>query len=765
MKGENLTIGKVVALTIAVIVIAIALYFLVFAKPFDPYFLNPEKTRLVRYATCSAVLCSNGVGSNQVDKVGCLKYEGGQCVETCKDVAGELSVEIVDPEFNNKRYCGENNPIEFDFIPTVPINLKSGEIQAIAMPKWLCMGVSIAGKRIAFTDVFQSNDGQCIMYGVGNSIIGVLSDEKEDLKNGHGCFNDVQDVALTPLMQYEKVEEQVKEGKFDKMYPSALYIDDSIGADCTTTQGPKRLGETFDLFGSCKIPLIEDDGKKFRVWSAKVGEATISLKSDIVIDATRLGLSNGQNCVATVLTKEEGIPFVKDNEIGATGDHELFPSLVEYKGDLYLYYQDSTRFDQRNYKNPYADVASDSRIRVIKYDGDFKNTKEAVKLESYDRDIIVSRYGFQDSVVKYLEPSVTVAGGSRYLAYSARIGTKSSDILGSKTWEIIVEDLDGIAKSSWRLTDDNVDQVDPFIVSHNGDLYVFYSDQGGRIMYQTSKTPPAGIVRSFVSPVPLEASAPPGIYRYPSAVSALEGLYVAYSFMNSKGDFDIKVLRLNYGGGITSFGDISLGSTNEEMPRMVYVNGELYVFFDSGNSNAETQRVFDNKVYYTKLQANGWSMPIPISTDNDAMVSVAVFNGDNRIHVVYPHLIGTFNLRSAVSSQDISSIATGIPVSFGTQSDQITIQSDKESYSRGETVKITGSLILSSTSAANKKITIKMTIYPPDGRPLDLPFEATTDGQGNFAYDYGIPSGSYTGKYQIESSYTSAVAKDEFTVT
>lgn len=157
---KGLAVATTIKLVIAVIVIAIAVYFITYLANFDWLFLSNDQRTLKQYSTCALAYCSAGGSddsgrfSDEVLGVGCLKSKGGVCETKCTDIESQ----VFDPDkysfkdsYDRKHFCGKANaiPFEFDGISlggTVP--LRSGEMDKIATaPSWVCRSF-----RLPFTE-------------------------------------------------------------------------------------------------------------------------------------------------------------------------------------------------------------------------------------------------------------------------------------------------------------------------------------------------------------------------------------------------------------------------------------------------------------------------------------------------------------------------------------------------------------------------------------------------------------------------------------
>lgn len=152
MKG--LALRTVVLLIIAIIVMAVALYFLVYITNFDAFFLSNDQRILKQYSSCALAYCASGAGSDEVNAVGCLKSEAGKCVLSCADVENEKykpdqpnGVPYFKGNDDRKHYCGKDAALEFEFSGVSlggVVPLSSGEMDDLAKrPEWICKPVKI----------------------------------------------------------------------------------------------------------------------------------------------------------------------------------------------------------------------------------------------------------------------------------------------------------------------------------------------------------------------------------------------------------------------------------------------------------------------------------------------------------------------------------------------------------------------------------------------------------------------------------------------
>lgn len=255
MKGR-LAVRTIILLAIAVIVIAVALYFLVYVTNFDTLFLSNDQRILKQYATCALAYCASGAGSDEVNAVGCLKSEGGKCTLSCAQVEKELYEGKVPALVlgSTKYYCGEKATLEFEFSGislggTVP--LTSGQMDKIAtQPQWICKPLKFPSTNI-FVDQFtlpypgfNTADIQyhgfvlfgipigrqnCIMLDKLAADFPASTFAPEGFVSGGGCFTGIfyneklgrETQLYTPLLAFNSDRQ--------KVHSSAIYLDISEG--------------------------------------------------------------------------------------------------------------------------------------------------------------------------------------------------------------------------------------------------------------------------------------------------------------------------------------------------------------------------------------------------------------------------------------------------------------------------------------------------------------------------------------------------------
>lgn len=92
----------------------------------------------------------------------------------------------------------------------------------------------------------------------------------------------------------------------------------------------------------------------------------------------------------------------------------------------------------------------------------------------------------------------------------------------------------------------------------------------------------------------------------------------------------------------------------------------------------------------------------------------------------------------------------------------ITVQTDKDTYMRAETVHITGTLTLDGKPAPNQIVSLEIKPPDPEAEPIEL--SATTDENGEYAADWSIPSDAEGGMYTLTAYGLGAKAIKTFTL-
>ena len=91
---------------------------------------------------------------------------------------------------------------------------------------------------------------------------------------------------------------------------------------------------------------------------------------------------------------------------------------------------------------------------------------------------------------------------------------------------------------------------------------------------------------------------------------------------------------------------------------------------------------------------------------------------------------------------------------------RLSVATDKDTYLRGETVQISGSVISNGNPLADQSV--GLAIQPPTGDAYSLP-SVTTDAEGKFAASWDIPSDAVAGLYTVEAASVGASATTAFT--
>ncbi len=233
-----IAIRTAIMLVIGLMVIGVALWFLTQLVDFEAFLLSNDQRTLKQYATCALAYCASGAGSDEVNAVGCLKYESGQCVLSCAQVEEKVYEPngVVPTVFEvggrgAPHYCGKEAGLSFEFgdLNLGEVQLASGQMDRLATsPEWVCKPV-----KIPFLDVELDSLGiptvEIQHGGAGifpqNCII--LSGKVSPIFPGReGCFLPIEyeksrdDSYHTPLIQYDEPHQII--------YPSAIYVDRSF---------------------------------------------------------------------------------------------------------------------------------------------------------------------------------------------------------------------------------------------------------------------------------------------------------------------------------------------------------------------------------------------------------------------------------------------------------------------------------------------------------------------------------------------------------
>lgn len=657
MKGAQLAIGTLIALVIAVIVIALALYYLIFAQPFDPYFLNPDKEKLIKYATCSLALCSNGYSSSQVDNVGCLYSQGGECIETCRDVADRLLTTYQTSE-QPDRYCGEENAIEFSISQQSPIVLSSGEIQEASKPSWVCRGVFVSGVRLTLSDEVQSINGACIMFGVlkGSTFWGVGTTEDTNNREGDFCFDGFEKTEFTPIMPYDGFESELE-------YPSALYLTTNVRDDseCSLSSStPSKIGSSDGLrmFSSCGIG--SSGITMYKVWS-----------NDISKDSNWGKTGNGQNCAAVILDRAYSLFGLGENVI-STSKTTLFPSMVEYDGNVYLYFQRSSGLDKDYVPKPLPSTPDEiSEGQGIS----FVESSDGLTFGNQQNLDLPSDQFAQNP--RFAQPSVAVVNGHRYIAYITNDGLGSPFTPQEKTFEIHVLDLE--TGSSDRVTEDNSDQLRPSLVFFEDNPYVFYVkktkpeiyDIFGKDKYDLYYKKGEISGNDIVWPVGEGKKVPDLLNfavgsRYSASVAATpDGIMLAYaySFNDPSGSGETwSIGTSKFDGTSWSNSGIVESRVSNNFPRVLHTEGGTYVFFSRGVGDATSPTGASGKIVYSRyLGGTDWSSPVGVLPSSPSVETTpdAIVFGD-RILLAYSEQTGSdLRIRVATSTETVENFEQG----------------------------------------------------------------------------------------------------------
>lgn len=793
VKGR-LAFRTVVLLAIAVIVIAVALYFLTYVFSFDALFLNPEKAKLIRYATCSLALCSNGVDTKQVDAVGCLEYERGKCVKSCRQIQEEFKatkVETFKDISGNRHYCGEENALALEFDSSFPIDLRSGEIQKLSRPNWVCRGFNLpfTDNRIPFSDDWQNLNGDCIEFGTltGGPAIIVPGGTIEDLQNaiGEQCFDGFRQTIFTPLMPYKE--------KSDRIYPSALYLGEEFTSgekpECEiSTSGPILTGIPADFsflfkpegdskklqtISECKIKTAGEKGE-FRVWSeVAINKPYLDLLPNFIKSITNKeytgvfvsgfakNLAEGikereketyakfNTCALVVLDREkkgepasvqtkEYLSFSKPEKIptaAKTGKNEVVPTIVkDDKNTIYVFYH--------IFEGKQSDV-----YYVASSDGG-ESWSEPLKLTDGKKS-----YGFA---------SAALFKGKVYVSYTSDDGASQ---------EILVQELGSPVATQISNDKANFDG-DSKLAVFGDRLYIFWenvNDGKSKIKYRTTVD---GVV--WDTPLdkdPQEVPNTPDVALNPSAIEFAGKLWLAYTVTTSTkidpfltlGGADIHVKNTD-GKNWFDIAQLSENpvSDSDNKASLAVFNNNLYLFFHRGSEDPlKNPSGFKAQIRYFKLQGTSFSESVQVLEGNYLMPSLLQV-GDRLLGVILSYdsdwgLFKTIGTLEVQNTQSVSQTDTNLQE----VADSITVTSEKQSYKKGETAKFTGNLKMQSGSPQGKEVRIELKFGPV----LLIVQRVTTGADGNFVWEYTLPNGIASGTYEITVSYRDKESTIKFEVS
>lgn len=748
MKGDlRIWFIKVV---IVGIVIAVAMYFLVYVQPFDLWFLNSAKYKLVKYATCSLALCANGITSAQVDKVGCLEYEGGRCAKTCRTVA---------EEFDKKGltyFCGEENALDFSIEPTFPIDIRSGEIQSLSKPKWVCKGITFLGEVVRFSEGFENSAGECVMYGeleakgniagIKGTVIGHI--EKEGaIGDKSSCFRGWENVVLTPLMEHRQTADSAIISNKKIEYSSALYLTNQFftgsNPECEiTSNGPKFKGEgspvggvTVDTISNCKIRTTDTGGKRnFKVWS--VHDKLIPF-----VDVSNRGkFSGGDRCAYAVLDRDisGGLSLSKPVKIptaSQTGKNEVLPALAkDDKDNVYLFYH---IFEGKN-----------SDIYYVTSNDGGSTWSSPQKLT--------------DGKQFYSFASAVFFKGNMYVSYTADNGADQ---------EIFVQQI-GSTSATIISNDPTHFDGDSELAVFGDRLYIFWDHlEGGktRIKYRTSTD--AVIWDSSTDKNPYEVPNTPDV-AFPSAIEFGGKLWLSYTAATTEGtDIHVK----NTDG--TSWFDVAKLSEDPATDKdnkadAVVFDNNLYIFFHRGFEDPlKNPSGFNAQIRYYRFDGSLFRESVKVLEGNYLMPSILQV-GDKLLSVLssYDSDWDIFQTTIVLEGQSIQQATQpeNTDASQQNTANSISVNTnppEKISYKQGETVKFIGKLTAESPN--NKEIKLRLracfeTIGCTD--VTNFPKTILTDKDGNFEWEYSL-SNAGIGTYRVTALYDRETATLEFKVT
>lgn len=755
MKGDlRIWFIKVV---IVGIVIAVAMYFLVYVQPFDLWFLNSAKYKLVKYATCSLALCSNGINSPQVDKVGCLEYEGGRCVKTCHTVRDEL-IATSQPDASGNHFCGEGNAIEFSFEPTFPVDIRSGEIQKLSTPKWVCKGVTFLGEVVRFSEGFENFRGECVMYGeleakeniAGTKATAIGYIEKEEaIGDKSSCFRGWKNVVLTPLMEYRQTADSAIIPNKKIEYSSALYLTNQFftgsNPECEiTSNGPKFIGEgspaggvTADTVSNCKIRTTDAGGKrKFKVWS--VNDKIIPNVD--FIDRGKLG--GGERCAYAVLDTDVGgvPPFTKPVKIPAAaqlGKNEVMPSLaIDDKNNIYLFYH---IFEGKN-----SDI-----YYVTSNDGGSTWS---------------SPQKITDGKQFYSFASAAFFKGNMYVSYTADNGADQ---------EVFVRELGSTSQTKISNDPTNFDG-DSELAVFGDKLYIFWNHlEGGKTKINYRISTDAVSLDPPIDKNPYEVPNAPDTSINPSAIEFSGKLWLAYTVITS-GGADIHVKNTD-GASWSDVAKLSEdpATDSDNQADLVAFDNNLYIFFHRGSEDPlKNPSGFNAQIRYYRFDGNLFRESVKVAEGNYLIPSILQV-GDKLVGALmsYDSDWDIFQTMVVLEGQGTQQATESEKTDAGQQTEianSISVNIDppgKTSYKQGATVKFIGKL--AAESPEDKEINLRLRAHFETLGSIevpDFPKTVVTDKDGNFAIEYKL-SNAGIGTYRMTAMYDRNVATAEFKVT
>lgn len=685
MKG--LAVSTIILLIIGVIVMAVALYFLVYVTNFDALFLSNDQRILKQYSSCALAYCTNGADSNQVRLVGCLKSEGGKCTLTCTQVENEVyiknNVRPITSPTNVKYYCGKESALTFEFSGvslggTVP--LRSGQMVNLAnSPSWICRPIKIPFTNAYFDDFgidtadFQYNFGghNCIILAKNApdtlSYIPTNLVAKPGYASGGGCFTGIfydtkvgQESLYTPLLSFQDSGQ--------KTWPSGIYLNENdhftqILSGSSTPEcelnGPSKFAKQtqLDLANEIKDILSKATSKNFVIDTRCPSEPSAT-------DPT------SQSCIPKEYSTEEAKnlklesyqKLISFSELNPVFQNQYAYNLIKTEtGPSSTLNSDTagTLINSCNFKTTYNNKKIVYSVYAeATFPGEFlvgkPSDKQYATLGSGD-------YGFVYDFLYLIGPDVA-SSWDQFLnsAVDKLVGSVEkplSSVSGSCATVTLTRDLNGASVSSKDQTSQSVlsfsepaavsglstPATSSYALGDGSNLYLFYQKNSGATMFSNAQNGDVNEIHYAVSGdsgktwQDKQIAADNLVSAFePTAVSFNNKIYLAFgnrSEVDRKVRFTINFTALDGSRSMLISDDFD-GTKEKGGPSMAVLGGNLYLLYHQKEGNGR----YD--IYYRTWDGkNDWSDAIKVPTpspngemnsDNtDSMYPSAYSDGQN----------------------------------------------------------------------------------------------------------------------------------------
>lgn len=303
MKG--FAISQTMIIVLGVIVLGASLVPIVYVTTLQPLFPPSGTHELSRWATCSLAMCTEGFNTDgtpspEVNAVGCLIRENGECLLTCSQVPNSVFNNIlISPQINgnNMFYCGYEFKLDFqfsDYIIGNVVSLESGQLDKISNPEWLCKSIMIFGHDLdTFTsyiplantaDFLKGETSSCLMIAKSGefiiSQIGELILLPSDENYAGGCFLGLVykdknfDKLLTPILEFETISQ--------KRHPGGIYIENGMFTSNSNTkseceyENPITNSDNIPIPNSREIEILAEKFKdaEYEITLCSIDEET-----------------------------------------------------------------------------------------------------------------------------------------------------------------------------------------------------------------------------------------------------------------------------------------------------------------------------------------------------------------------------------------------------------------------------------------------------------------------------------------------------------